>query len=346
MGLYNPAMVGTLTPPVIPVGGWIELGRTSGSAAATIDVSGLANKRYMMTLMYAHHSAGLNCNQRSGNTTIDTGGNYAERQSLNGGADTPLSSQNDASQWGTIAGNAGFGVGFWANLSAKEKLFIEHAIEQNTAGAGNAPNRFESVSKHVFTTNPLDILQKRASAGTFDSTSEYVILGWDPADTHTTNFWEELASVNGDGTSSFDTGTFTAKKYLWIQAYVQRSATANNTNFTVGNATLDTGSNYTRRRNVDGGTDDTVINQPSIPLSTIGTEEFYNIFIINNASNEKLVIIHVVNRGTAGAGNAPNRAEFVAKWTNTSDQLNIFGINSGGANTLSSTSQIKVWGSD
>jgi hypothetical protein len=33
-------------------------------------------------------------------------------------------------------------------------------------------------------------------AGTFNTGSQkLVVLGWDPADTHTSNFWEELASV-------------------------------------------------------------------------------------------------------------------------------------------------------
>jgi hypothetical protein len=47
--------------------------------------------------------------------------------------------------------------------------------------------------------------------------SEAVVLGWDPADTHTSNFWEELASVDlsGGAADILDSGTFTAKKYLW-----------------------------------------------------------------------------------------------------------------------------------
>ena len=66
------------------------------------------------------------------------------------------------------------------------------------------------------------------------------------------------------------------------------------------------------------------------------------IFIINNSANEKLLIIHQNAGGTAGAGNAPYRGEFVAKWANTSNQINIIGFGSGGSNTLSSTSIMKV----
>jgi hypothetical protein len=51
-----------------------------------------------------------------------------------------------------------------------------------------------------------------------------VVLGWDPADTHTSNFWEELASVDlsGGAATNIDSGTITAKniygfKYMQIR---------------------------------------------------------------------------------------------------------------------------------
>jgi hypothetical protein len=152
--------------------------------------------------------------------------------------------------------------------------------------------------------------------------------------------------VNGTGATSFNSGTFTAKKYIMFQAWIDRSGTATNTEFRMGNTTIDTGSNYARRRSADGGADDTTINQDGINLRTASNEEFFVGYIINNSANEKLVIIHQVNQGTAGAGNAPNRSEYVAKWVNTSNQADILGWYSGGSNTLGTNSVFKVWGSD
>jgi hypothetical protein len=73
--------------------------------------------------------------------------------------------------------------------------------------------------------------------------SEVVVLGWDPADTHTSNFWEELASVDSRWSSKLSSGTFTAKKYLWVQCYIHRTSSVERKifDYTFNN---DTGSNY------------------------------------------------------------------------------------------------------
>ena len=73
---------------------------------------------------------------------------------------------------------------------------------------------------------------------------------------------------------------------------------------------------------------------------------FDNFFIINNSSSEKLVIHHDIGSGTAGAGNAPERNELVWKWTNTSNQLDVFQVLSNGSPKVLAGSIIKVWGSD
>jgi hypothetical protein len=54
-----------------------------------------------------------------------------------------------------------------------------------------------NVGKWANTSNPIDdsLNFKRSIKWRFCTGSEVVVLGWDPADTHTSNFWEELASV-------------------------------------------------------------------------------------------------------------------------------------------------------
>ena len=78
----------------------------------------------------------------------------------------------------------------------------------------------------------------------------------------------------------------------------------------------------------------------------VGT--FFNVFIINNASNEKLMISHASNVATAGAGTAPNRKEMVVKWANTSSQIDKLQIHRGvGSDSgLDADTIVKCWGSN
>ena len=80
-------------------------------------------------------------------------------------------------------------------------------------------------------------------------------------------------------------------------------------------------------------------------MSGTASPKFFNLFIVNNASNEKLGIMHAVAQLTAGAGTAPSRRETVCKWANTSNQINIIGLKTT-TGDFASGSFIKVWGSD
>lgn len=326
------------------VGGWVELGRTTlGSAGDTIDVTSLPDKRYYMVLHEAFSSSAINSNLRLGNSTIDTGNNYAERQSSDGSADSTVTSTSQTQQWGTLTGNRGFGFDYIVNLSTKEKLVYGQAVKQNTAGASNAPSRWEGVAKWANTSNVIDILNRRTSVNTYNTGSEVVVLGWDESDTHTNNFWEELASVNGTGSSTnLSSGTITAKKYLWIQCFIDSSATMYST-ISLNNVT---GSNYSSRKSDNGAGDGTGINQAGIfPTPNIVNGHFTNMFIINNSSNEKLCIINDIAQNTSGAGTAPQRREQVAKWVNTSSQITEIDFDSSSGN-YGSNSILKVWGAN
>ena len=337
---------------------WAKNGtpNTLGSAGDTLTISDQTSTKFNQTMTQVFHSGTYTgISYRLGNSTVDTGSNYASRFSYNGATDGTAVSQTTMRcppEFTNTDYNT-FNVSYFSNYASKEKLQISHSVgPTSTAGATVAPDRGEHVNKWANTSNAIDVIEvynQFAGSGDFNTGSELVVLGYDPLDEHTNNFWEELASANGDGTASFDTGTFTSKKYLWIQAFIKRSSDSTNTLFRVGNSTLDTGSNYAWRKSSDGGADSTGTSQSSVVCRTGGgtdNTEFYNIFIINNTSNEKLIIMHLANKNTSGAATAPLRSEIVAKWTNTSNQIDIVGFNSGGANTLSSTSIVKVWGAN
>ena len=317
------------------------LGRATVSSGDTLDTGTFTTKPYMMVLCYTVGSGTVHPLLHFNN---DTASSYAFRYSPSGTSDVTGINQTYLRFQGGISGNPRqFSVGFFNSDSDEEKLLINQLISAQTTGAGNAPTREEQVGKWANTSNNItQVDANNGQSGDYASGTELVVLGYDPANTGT-GVWEELASVELTGSQStpFNTGAFTAKKYLWIQAYSNAST---DTSFRVGTGgSTDTGSNYCYRRQINGVSDAIGINQTDLP--TIANEEFINIFIINNSDEEKLFISELSTQNTAGAGNAPARQELVGKWINTSGQIDIFGLEKTGA-TYNAGSYIKVWGFD
>ena len=321
------------------VGGWVELGRTTWASGNSINVSSLPDKRYYMILNYSDSASNYNNVYRFNS---DTGSNYAWRRSINGGADSTSTSTTIIPSNSVSYDDFQFTTSYIANLAGKEKLVINHGTDASAVGV-NAPDRNEIVGKWVNTTDPIDEITMTTTSANYNL-GEVVVLGWDPADTHTDNFWEELASVeltsSGDQISS---GTITAKKYLWIQVYVIPTGTVNSgIRFN-----SDQGSNYALRYSPNDAADATASSTSiGIESGSITIPNFVNMFTINNASNEKLGWLHGVVQNTAGAGTATNRLEQAHKWANTSDQITQIDVDNFGAGSFDTGSILKVWGAD
>ena len=328
-------------------GGWVELGRTTlGSAGDTITVSSLADKRYYQVLVDAQVDSDVNQTFRIGNGSADSGSNYSNRYSSNGGSDSTTTSQSQTVSSAQAANSLLFSNTYISNLSGKEKLGMTWGVSSDSSAASASPDRRESVWKWVNTSNPLDVIQAyNSSTGSYQTGAEVVVLGYDPDDTHTNNFWEELASVDlsGGAADEVSSGTISAKKYLWVQFFGEASGSIQEI-FRFNN---DTGSNYARRMSSDGGADGTDTSVSSCSTgSADSTNHFYNLFIINNSSNEKLIIGHQIRAGSAGAGNAPNRREYVWKWANTSSQITEIDVGNNSTGDFGTNSFLKVWGAD
>ena len=331
------------------VGGWVELGRTTlGSAGDTIDVTSLADKRYLMV---------LGCGIGSGNVALisrfnsDTGNNYNNRYCSNGGADATSGANDRLFTNGSGSSPQEFSVFYVANKSDKEKLLVGHNVNNATAGAGTAPQRREYANKWANTSSVISSLNVfNSDTGDFASGSEVVVLGYDPADTHTTNFWQELLSETvGSDVSTHTFSSFAAKKYLWIQLYYKFSGVSlPEWARPIFQFNGDTGNNYSERGQVNGGSETTNTSSAQlIAANWDNSNTFTNVFIINNASNEKLGIQHWVNEESTGAGTAPHRREIAFKWANTSSQITSITLkDAGGYASIDADTTIKVWGAD
>ena len=111
----------------------------------------------------------------------------------------------------------------------------------------------------------------------------------------------------------------------------------------------DTGSNYAFRNNYAGGSEGTSVNQTKFSYNDSSTHDsiFAISYIVNISSEEKLFITNQATVGSTGAGNAPNRAEQVGKWANTSDVItSIKHTQSSGGGDYVSGSNVAVIGSD
>ena len=161
--------------------------------------------------------------------------------------------------------------------------------------------------------------------------------------------WAKAGSVDGDGSSAFNSSTFTPSKTMTILNFTE-ATTALNDYLTVGNTTIDTGSNYAWRSSQNGTADSTgisrsegLINQSA--TSDAGEVGFRVIYAINISSEEKLFIHHIVDQLASGAGTAPNRREATNKWANTSNQIDIVGSYTA-SGTYNANSNITVLGTD
>ena len=306
----------------------------------------LTAKPYTMVLGHVFSSGDIN---RLTRFNEDTGNNYANRYNSNGGSDSTSTSGSSLFTNSTGPQLSEFGVAYISSVADQEKLMISHAVGQGGAGAGNDPDRRDTVGKWANTSDNITSVNcYNSDTGDYASGSEVVVLGYDPDDEEGTSVWEELASVTlGSAGDTLSSGTFTPKKYLRYEIFCINDG-ACEPNVRVGNSSVDSGNNYARRSSYNGGTDSTATSNSYFAQTwnSAATNNFIEGFIINVANKEKLGISQGITQNTAGAGNAPTRAEVVSKWANTSNQINIIDVVNTDTGNIAAGSSIKVWGFD
>ena len=263
-----------------PATSWKLLARGTGSGT-TVDTGTFTAKDNLMILI--HYLNGTQYVKYNN----DTGSNYANRRNEEGGSDSAQPSRTSIS-FTRNSGEDMFIVGDLVNIAAQEKLGVYHQISENSAGAGNAPKRQEWGHKWTNTSNQITRVTMTSDGGNYSSDDEVVVLGMDNDEADSgTNFWQELNKTSVDSGDELSTGSFTAKKYLWVQFQAFYTGDCNTT--MVCNS--DTGNNYAQR-NSWSGSEGTNTSRANFTFgdSSVHDSIFENIFIVNKSDKEKLMI--------------------------------------------------------
>jgi hypothetical protein len=328
---------------------WVELGRTTlTSTGSTIAVEGITTTDYDHLMILSHNlvNSDHNMTYSTGNGSYpSSGNNYCDRRSENGGSDATTTNRSDNGIISDAHTKEMFTVGDMANYDGKEKFVIWHSVGHNADGEGNAPDRFECVGKFTGTSKIDRLKLNNSSSINNEIGSEMIILGAKSSGTdNSQGFWQELADVELTSTANeIDSGTFTAKKYLWVQLHGVASGSISGSDLQFNG---DTGSNYARRYSANGGSDGTGTSEATLGgIGTASGDSFVNWFIINKSDKEKLAISSGL-ANTTGASNAPDRREIVGKWDNKSDSITSIKVKENGSGGWTNGTTLKVWGSD
>ena len=115
-------------------------------------------KKYMWLEAFVKNIGSITPRLRVGNTTVDVGNNYANRQSVNGGADGLSTSSNQINLSETGSYNYYIEL-FIVNFSTGEKLMIVWSIGQSALGPAVVPTRVQAVSKWVNLVSQIDTIR-------------------------------------------------------------------------------------------------------------------------------------------------------------------------------------------
>ena len=334
--------------------GWKEFSRhTLDGNADKLQVSSLPQSRYFMVLA---HIIPESASSQVSHVTLDdeTGSSYAERTTSYNGAEVSGNTNRfftTHSDKTIESGGGRFITFFMTNPETKDKFLIGRCTESNTTGTStDSLVMISGVGRTYAGANSFDNTWSQSieiindESGGFGSGSELVVLEYDPDQTDTSGqFWEQLADVELSSAGNIiDSGTFTAKKYIWYQIY--RKTETSNPYMEIRFNNDSTSNIYKRRYEENGGNSTTSAGDELIPTFR-SNDEFINGFLLNRDDKEKLTHGDLVcsNSDTS----IPQRWRWCGKYATNTEVTRIQADNgNGSANQFASGSWIKVWGHD
>ena len=153
---------------------------TLTGSADVLTISDLTGTTFMQEMLHIITTGGAVSQRLTFNS--DTGSNYAQRKSSDGGSDaTGASGVNiDGFNDDLVTDSGGFTIVYIINIAGEEKLAITFAVSGEAAGAGTAPTRDEGVFKWVNTSAQItQIDHNNNKAGSHDINSNVSALGTD-----------------------------------------------------------------------------------------------------------------------------------------------------------------------
>ena len=120
--------------------------KDADGSTSNINTDSFTTKKFMVNLI-SDLSAPSGFSRYKFNN--DSGSNYAQRASVDGGADGTSVSRVYQDVHASSASTPTFLVSYTINILGEEKLTIGFTVQQNTAGAATAPARAEFAWKYV-----------------------------------------------------------------------------------------------------------------------------------------------------------------------------------------------------
>ena len=360
-----------LTTPTTAAPHWQILDRVTSSTSTTITTDEFSPKEHLMVIWDGYSGSGEETGIRFGNPTIDSGGNYARRWSDSASAN--LYNQNGANsgRLGVQGGSGtpvrgGFSIGTWQNIAGREKIGIQNSCSTRWIGADQYVNPYENTLRYSGNeSDPITKVQIEHESSNMDAAAELIVLGYNATDTTGDPAWASLREVDLSGgananISTGGSGSWTTKKFLWIQAVLHPSGGAIFPKMFFNND--DSGSNYSYRNSYEGeaytNSGDPEVSQDSFAKILTATDPvganfpvWINVFIRNKTGQEKAMIMETLATGSTGVTSAnaqqPMRTQMFGKWSPSSLSGQITEIDfTTTQNSFGTASELKVWGFD
>ena len=148
----------------------------------------------------------------------------------------------------------------------------------------------------------------------------------------------------GSSADELSIADLTARKFNVFLSYILGTGAVDiDTNFNNNSNAV-----YAQRSSSNGGADATAVSGTYIDKSTTSTTVFDVLYGCSISTEEKLCIGFLVNQSTSGAGTAPSRIEYVAKFVPSPDATitRIDDDNTAGTNAYDTDSNLSAFGTD
>jgi hypothetical protein len=344
LNLINPFMKFASGGGGIPY--YQELGRTTlASPATTFSVSSFDQKPLLL-LMISGETDQTNADH-SWRFNSDSSSNYNIRYRFNGGSSGCDTSVDQIRPLGTTANQPFFDIAYIANYSDEEKLVTGFGNQYTGTAGGTRNNYFgkwANSSAAITTVTAVNV--QTSGSRQYLAGSEIVVLGLDPDDTSGTAAWEELANVTlTSGGDTLDSGTFTSKKYL----YIEFTCIPDGNITTQMRFNTDSGTNYGFRESINGAADTTADGEDMFDLGRANADSLVagSLMVTNISAEYKLIDnLNIIRGESAGSGTAPAKRQGTGYWKNNSSQINQVTITENQAGNFDVGSNLTVWGFD